>query len=795
MSGLYPQWSRPVDSIMSKRPRDHSHIERRSVSPPTRAPKAKDPRKLTIDVVAKTTAPHQSDRPPSTKQPSKLPLIVFALIALVGLGGSSAALMIHVMTGGRQTEFSQEVLAQSLVAVDPDAGGTPSEVGVATGTDGQTADDGVDLSTPNIIPTRGDPIIVSRQTAVSRQLLKLDAERAKPAAALNIPGDVFSLRDNLGTVSASFAAGVPGSQAGFAFAQADAGDQEDDQPAAPDMSGAENATVLKVNNQDDSEAQSSRIVLARQAEGDTTVAGVLTSGGFDADMAKRLDTEVKQQLGVAKIDKSFGVAAVGTASSGDGGGYLPVQLALFKGGEFLGALAITETDSYVQAANPWFDRSPFRDEDLTAAGGTQRLLDVIYAAAVRNKLPTTVAGEIMMLLSRAHDLEQPSAGGETMQVLYTSKARDKKSGLGRILYVRIDRGSDDPIECFAFQIQPRKPFDCISGDGDGATSGGMTMPIRGVTEHKFGPGKDPVTGKKRMFYGVEWKAPPGTPVVAAFAGQVVFAGHDGKYGTAVKLSHGNGQLTVYSKLKTISDGIVEGATLRAGQRLGTVGLTDGSVDARLYFELQRGGQPVDPFGEYQSRIEKGGAVETLVNQITRVESGHDCKAKNPLSSAAGLGQFIESTWLRIIADYRPELVAGKSRAAILDLRYDCDIALEMTTNLTRENANYIRARGQPVTPGNLYLAHFLGPGGAAQALGSSPGASVLSTFGAGVVKANPFLKDFTNSDLIAWAARKMAGKGKAPVIATSTPGAAKAQSLASNKDFTRFKEAVLAMLN
>lgn len=306
-----------------------------------------------------------------------------------------------------------------------------------------------------------------------------------------------------------------------------------------------------------------------------------------------------------------------------------------------------------------------------------------------------------------------------------------------------------------------------------------------------------MTGKSKMFYGVEWKAPPGTPVVAAYAGTVVFAGFDEKYRTVVKIAHEGGQTTVYSRLKLIADGITEGVTVRAGQRLGSVGLVDGSSDARLYFELQKNGRPIDPFGDYQSRIEKGGAIETLVHQITWVESGHNCKAKNPLSSAAGLGQFIESTWLRIIRDYRPELVAGKSRAEILDLRYDCDIALEMTINLTREDAGYIKARGYTVTAGNLYLAHFLGPGGAVQALGASPGASVLSTFGGAVVKANPFLEGYTNSDLIAWAARKMAGKGKTPVTAASSTSTqvSKPQSLAANKEFTRFKEAIMAMLD
>ena len=128
------------------------------------------------------------------------------------------------------------------------------------------------------------------------------------------------------------------------------------------------------------------------------------------------------------------------------------------------------------------------------------------------------------------------------------------------------------------------------------------------------------------------------------------------------------------------------------------------------------------------------------------------------------------------------------------MRVQCALALEMTTALTRESANYIRSRGLTVTPGSLYLAHFLGPGGAAKALNASPGDSVLNVFGSGVVNANPFLQGKTASWLIAWAATKMAGKGKVPVIAAST-AQAKAQSFASNDAFVKFKEAVASMLN
>jgi murein DD-endopeptidase MepM/ murein hydrolase activator NlpD len=782
---------------MSKRPRDLSTVKIRNIENRTRAPLEPGPRPLTIKPTA-ADVPAPSRPAPKQRAPSRLPLIALALIALLGFGATSVSLMIHIMTGGKQTDFSEEILAQDLVPVEPTAGTLPTDV-IETDQvvveDPALEEDTVDMSTPTLIALRGDPIIVNRQKSVARQLKKVDGEQAKSAAQLKLPGEVYRLSDNLGAAAGSFATGAPGSQLGFAFTQPDGEGEDDENASAPTLAESENATMVTVNTPEDG-AGPSRIVFTQMIEAEMPVSAALAAGGFDAEMSKLLETEVKRQLNADKLNKSLGIAVVGLGAGDDGTGFVPVQFALFKDGMFVGALAISEVDSYVQAANPWYGQDPFQAADEAQGGGKQRLLDVIYGAAVRNELPTTVAGEIIMLLSRKHDLEQSATGIETIQVLYASKARDRKSGLGKVLYVRVERGTEDALECFSFQLQPKKPFECITGAGDGATTGGMTTPIRGVLDRKFGPGKDPVTKKKRMFYGVEWIAPPGTAVVAAFAGKVVFAGRDPKLGNIVKLSHDGGQMTLYGKLKAVADGMTEGRAVRAGQRLGTVGLTEGASDSRLYFELQRGRQPVDPFGEYQARVEKGTAVDSFVYRITTIESGNNCKAKNPLSTAAGLGQFIESTWLRILRDYRPDLVAGRSRSEILDLRYDCAIALAMTTALTRENASYIRSRGHIVTPGNLYLAHFLGPGGAATALGTPPDAPVLNVFGASVVRANPFLEGRSTAWLIEWAAKKMAGKGKAPVIAASQGTAtAKAQSLAANKDFVKFRNTVMAMLD
>jgi len=148
---------------------------------------------------------------------------------------------------------------------------------------------------------------------------------------------------------------------------------------------------------------------------------------------------------------------------------------------------------------------------------------------------------------------------------------------------------------------------------------------------------------------------------------------------------------------------------------------------------------------------------SLVDRIIGAESGGKANAKNPNSSATGAGQFISSTWLKMVKQYRPDLAQGRSNEQLLALRNDVALSREMTARYAEENARYLGARGHAATAGNVYLAHFLGPAGAANVLGSGDGEALSSVLPAEVLNANPFLKGMTVAGLKGWAAKKMGG--------------------------------------
>jgi hypothetical protein len=168
-------------------------------------------------------------------------------------------------------------------------------------------------------------------------------------------------------------------------------------------------------------------------------------------------------------------------------------------------------------------------------------------------------------------------------------------------------------------------------------------------------------------------------------------------------------------------------------------------------------------GQHETKNEL--AINAVVDLIIVAESNGDQNVKNKLSSATGLGQFLDQTWLELIRAHRSDLTQGRNQDAILELRKDGKIARELTVILTEKNAAWLKKRGLPVTPGTLYLAHFAGAAGAAailSAVENADAAAIMASADASgrtkrevIVKANPFLKNFTVADLRSWADRKM----------------------------------------
>lgn len=146
------------------------------------------------------------------------------------------------------------------------------------------------------------------------------------------------------------------------------------------------------------------------------------------------------------------------------------------------------------------------------------------------------------------------------------------------------------------------------------------------------------------------------------------------------------------------------------------------------------------------------AIDAFVRRVDRAEGRGD----NPNSSASGVGQFIESTWLNLFKKYYPQQADSMSRDAILALRDNADVSYDLIRKYAAENAKVLQDAGVHVDEAALQLAHFLGAGDAAKVLNAAPGTPLAGLISPASIKANPTILGGgrTVDDAIAYAQRR-----------------------------------------
>jgi hypothetical protein len=169
--------------------------------------------------------------------------------------------------------------------------------------------------------------------------------------------------------------------------------------------------------------------------------------------------------------------------------------------------------------------------------------------------------------------------------------------------------------------------------------------------------------------------------------------------------------------------------------IGTTGSTaTGSIQSAIAFASQKTG--VD--------------FHYLMGQA-QLESGMRANAHSGASSASGLYQFIEQSWLKVVKQHGAEhgldwaanaistngsgrmtVSDPATRRAILDLRNDPQTASLMAAEHASDNKAAIEsALGRDATSTDLYMAHFLGLGGARsflKTMAQNPGATGAAMF-------------------------------------------------------------------
>lgn len=620
--------------------------------------------------------------------------------------------------------------------------------------------------TSPFIDVPGDPLVLAQQSGSTAQSTLV----APPElVSVRTGGDVKMISDVMISSDAALNTTMPASREEFAFFQGqsagDAGSEAG--PAGGDSRAQAASTSIPLIPEKFRYKPWHDLVV--QVSDSRSLNAVLTQNGIDPDRAGVFEGVIAKDGDLASTVTKGALVAVRYEQNGVS--RIPLQISLYGPKGYVGSAAVDDKrDAVDQAADAWID------DDLTAhkvapvnvdATAKYRLIDAIYSTALRNGMPGTLLGEAMVAFSKAFDTDAFAQPGDRLTLLYSPVAMPGAEGLGQVLYAGIQRQSGGQLRCYVDRTTSEPRFRCW---GAGAVSAGprlaqgLVVPVSGVMRSGFGPRTNPETGKPEIHPGVDWAAPMGSAVRAAMAGTVEALDDDPRYGKTVTLSHDGGESTYYAHLDRRAS-LSPGMLVTAGQVIGYVGTSGETKVPHLHFEFRKNGVATDPYIHDAGGLDAA-AVTAMVDQIIKVESGSTPEnaeaqcAANPTSTAVGPGQFIKSTWLRMMKSYRADLYDSMDATQLLKLRCDYTLSYEMVTNLAKEGEAYLTARGLKVTAGRLYLAHFLGAKSAANVLQANPDANLADVVSQGVFNANAFLVNRgidTPAEIEKWADRKMSG--------------------------------------
>ncbi|MEK9197518.1 murein hydrolase activator EnvC family protein [Ureibacillus sp. FSL E2-3493] len=128
-----------------------------------------------------------------------------------------------------------------------------------------------------------------------------------------------------------------------------------------------------------------------------------------------------------------------------------------------------------------------------------------------------------------------------------------------------------------------------SGSAPAVSSGNWTKPANGRYSSPYGVRIHPITGERKMHYGIDLSNSTGTPIVAAADGVVSYAAPLSTYGNVVMITHSiDGQIftSLYAHLSSIHVSV--GTQVSKGQHIAAMGSTGASTGPHLHFEIHIG---------------------------------------------------------------------------------------------------------------------------------------------------------------------------------------------------------------
>lgn len=246
------------------------------------------------------------------------------------------------------------------------------------------------------------------------------------------------------------------------------------------------------------------------------------------------------------------------------------------------------------------------------------ITDSLYLSAQRVGAPPKVIVDLIRMMSFDVDFEREIRVGDHFEIYF---ARSYSPGFddieeGQILRAKLTMQKRE-VDAYFYK-------DKDGGEGYFDASGKSTrralmktpLDVVYVTD-SYGPRKKhPVLGYRTMHTGTDFRARPGTPIMASGDGVIEMAARNGGYGKYIRIRHNGSYKTAYAHLSRYGKGIKKGTRVKQGQIIGYSGATGRVNGPHLHYEVHVNNKPVNPLTLKlpTGRTLKGQELETFQAQ-------------------------------------------------------------------------------------------------------------------------------------------------------------------------------------
>jgi murein DD-endopeptidase MepM/ murein hydrolase activator NlpD len=228
-------------------------------------------------------------------------------------------------------------------------------------------------------------------------------------------------------------------------------------------------------------------------------------------------------------------------------------------------------------------RAALAEEESRLDAARRRSADAVAAADAQVRQVADTVNDARQAEQRLVELQK----SRTAALAAARSAADS----ARARYTALQKTSDDLAALLRRRAaeHPNGPARPVPGKPG---KSGLIMPTTGMLTSPFGYRDDPLGRGRRFHAGQDFGAPVGTPILAATAGTVAYAGWASGYGNYTCIDRGAGFATCYGHQSKILVSVGQG--VQQGQQIGLVGNTGNSTGPHLHFEVRLNGDPVDP---------------------------------------------------------------------------------------------------------------------------------------------------------------------------------------------------------